>query len=301
MTGTIKTKTPKFKLIIPLFNIATWHDYIEENFRAIDALFYNIFDIQNFKGAWKNITEYSVGDVVFIPEDYEVDELGQLKTDEYGNLIESQYSGRMVKVLKNHTTDNSDYFSLYYFNHQDEYELFTDASTSQIFAQKAKDAANEAKQYSETATSQVQLCKNEVTNAKTQADLAKQYADKAKISENNASISRSNAKISENIAISMANLAQQYAEDAQTFRVINNTTVPVSAWIDNTSTTYKKKALITLENVTSNQIIDVYFAENEAISGNYSPVTDSVSSGVYIYAKEIPSSDITIPSILIFK
>ena len=49
MTGSIKTKTPKFKFIIPQFNIATWHDYIEDNFRAIDALFYNIFDIQKFK------------------------------------------------------------------------------------------------------------------------------------------------------------------------------------------------------------------------------------------------------------
>lgn len=233
MTGTIKTKTPKFKLIIPLFNIATWHDYIEENFRTIDALFYNLFDIQNFKGAWKNITEYSIGDVVFIPEDYEIDENGQLKTDEQGELIESQYSGRMVKVLVNHTTDNSDYFSQYLYQHLDYYEFFVDASTSQMFAQNAKDAANESKHYAEEATNQVQLCKNEVTNAKQevtnakeqvslaedQVNLAQQYANNAKVSENSAAVSRENAKVSEKVALKMADLTQQYTNDAKLWAV----------------------------------------------------------------------------------
>ena len=43
--GNIKDYTPNFKFIIPSFDIATWHDYIEENFRNIDALFYNLFGI----------------------------------------------------------------------------------------------------------------------------------------------------------------------------------------------------------------------------------------------------------------
>lgn len=343
MTGSIKTKTPRFKLIIPQFNIATWHDYIEDNFRAIDALFYNIFDIQKFKGSWKKVTDYKVNDVIFIPEDYEVDENGQLKKNDQGELIESEYSGRMVKVLKDHTTDNSDYFSLYYFNHKDEYELFADASTAQKFAQEAKKSELQAQQHAESAESQVQLAKDQVelakgyaeqaknnaTNAKEQVELCKEQVQLAKNEVTNAkqevtnaqeqvqlaTNEVNNAKEQVTLAANQVDLAKQevvnakhYADLAaesavlsQKIRVINNVVVPVASWINNSSSNYPQKALINIDNVTEEQIVDVYFAESEAVSGNYSPVTDSVDGGVYIYAKEIPSVDITIPSILIFK
>ena len=77
MTGSIKDYTPNFEFIIPEFNITGWHDYLEENFRSIDALFYNLFGINNFKGQWKNSTVYNVDDVVFIGEDtdYSVEEV----------------------------------------------------------------------------------------------------------------------------------------------------------------------------------------------------------------------------------
>ena len=236
MTGSIKTKTPKFKFIIPQFNIATWHDYIEDNFRAIDALFYNIFDIQNYKGSWTKTTEYKKDQVLFIPEDYEVDENGQFKTDEQGSLISSLYSGRMVKVLIDHTTNNSDYFSQFYYNHKNLYELFADASNSQVFAQRAENYAKTSKQYKDLAVQQAQIsinakqsCENEVkkakqevTNATNQANLSKQYADNAKTSENNAAISKNNAKTSETNATNQANLAQQYKNSAKDWAVSQN-------------------------------------------------------------------------------
>jgi hypothetical protein len=56
--GIIKDYTPNFSFKIPNFNIATWHDFIESNFRSIDALFYNLFGINNFKGEWTKITSY---------------------------------------------------------------------------------------------------------------------------------------------------------------------------------------------------------------------------------------------------
>lgn len=329
MTGSIKTKTPKYKFIIPQFNIATWHDFIEDNFRAIDALFYNLFDIQNFKGSWNKITDYKINDVLFISEDYEVDETGQLKKDDQGELILSEFSGRMVKVLKNHTTDNSDYFSLYYFNHKDEYELFADASTAQKFAQEAKKSEVQAQQYAESATNQVQLAKDQVelakgyadqaknnaTNATEQVELCKEQVQLAKNEVVNAQQEVTNAQEQVTLATNQVDLAKQevvnakhYADLAaesaslsQKIRVINNIVVPVASWVSNSSSTYSQKALISIDNVTVNQIVDVYFAESEAVSGNYSPVTDSVDGGVYIYAKEVPTSDITIPSILIFK
>lgn len=350
MTGSIKTKTPKFKLIIPQFNIATWHDYIEDNFRAIDALFYNIFDIQKFKGSWNKVTDYKINDVLFIPEDYEVDETGQLKKDDQGELIISEFSGRMVKVLKDHTTDNSDYFSLYYFNHKDEYELFADASTAQKFAQEAKKSELQAQQHVESAANQVQLAKDqvelakgyadqaknnatdateqvelckeqvqlaknevtnaqqEVTNAQEQVQLASNEVDKAKTEVNNAkeqvTLAANQVDLAKQEVVNAKHYADLAAESAilsQKIRVINNVVVPVASWINNSSSNYPQKALINIDNVTEDQIVDVYFAESEAVSGNYSPVTDSVDGGVYIYAKQVPSSNITIPSILIFK
>ena len=122
MTGSIKDYTPNFEFIIPEFNITGWHDYLEENFRSIDALFYNLFGINNFKGQWKNSTVYNVDDVVFIGED-------------------TDYSGRLVKVLVQHTTAGTGNFTEFFTANPSYYELFADASSAQIFAQEAKDWA----------------------------------------------------------------------------------------------------------------------------------------------------------------
>lgn len=131
--GSIKDYTPNFKIIIPRFDLATWHDYIEENFRNIDALFFNLFGINNYSGSWKQITEYKQGQVLFIPDDRDI------------NDEETIYSGRLVKVLVDHVTDNSDYFNVFYNSHPEYYELFADASSAQIFAQQAQEASKEAK------------------------------------------------------------------------------------------------------------------------------------------------------------
>lgn len=122
MTGSIKDYTPNFEFIIPEFNITGWHDYLEENFRSIDALFYNLFGINNFKGQWKNSTLYNVDDVVFIGED-------------------TDYSGRLVKVLVQHTTAGTGNFTEFFTANPSYYELFADASTAQLYAQEAKDWA----------------------------------------------------------------------------------------------------------------------------------------------------------------
>lgn len=122
MTGSIKDYTPNFNLIIPEFNITGWHDYLEENFRSIDALFYNLFGINNYKGIWTNNTVYNVGDVLFIGED-------------------TSYSGRLIKVLVQHTTAGTGNFTEFFTANPSYYELFADASTAQLFAQEAKDWA----------------------------------------------------------------------------------------------------------------------------------------------------------------
>ena len=165
--GSIKDYTPHYKLIIPEFDIATWHDYMEKNFRNIDALFYNLFGINNYSGDWEQLTEYKTGQILFIGEDLNSEE------------EETVYSGRLVKVLQNHTTDNSEYFNLYYEQHPEYYELFADASTAQLFAQQAQQSAAEAK------TSETNAKESE-TKAKNSEQTATQKASEASSSAQSA-------------------------------------------------------------------------------------------------------------------
>lgn len=120
MTGTIKNYTPNFNFILPEFNITGWHDYIEDNFRSIDALFYNIFDIQNYTGKWKRLTNYTVGQVVFISD-----------------ATSTNYLGKMYKVLVDHTTSDKP-FNEFYEENPTYYERFLDASSAQQYANYCK-------------------------------------------------------------------------------------------------------------------------------------------------------------------
>lgn len=192
--GNIKDYTPKFKLIIPRFDIATWHDYIEENFRNIDALFFNLFGINNYSGPWKQITSYTEDQVLFISDDRDI------------NGEETIYSGRLVKVLIEHTTDNSDYFSTFYSIHPEYYELFADASSVQIFAQQAQNSANEAKTSEINAKNSENVAiekQNEINNTvsvfnedvlQKSEQLATQIADGVEIMQQETAISAENVE-----------------------------------------------------------------------------------------------------------
>ena len=122
--GNIKDYTPNYKFIIPKFDTATWHDYIESNFRSIDALLYNIFVVNGYKGEWMNSTLYEVGSVLFIGD---------------GN---GDFTGKLFKVLVEHTTPNDGNFETFYENNPDKYEQFADFDAAERAAQLAKDWAN---------------------------------------------------------------------------------------------------------------------------------------------------------------
>ncbi|MBR3490196.1 MAG: hypothetical protein IKH36_01775 [Bacilli bacterium] len=122
--GNIKDYTPNYKFIIPKFDTATWHDYIESNFRSIDALLYNIFVVNGYKGEWTNSTLYEVGSVIFIGDD------------------NGEFTGKLFKVLVEHTTPNNGNFETFYENNPDKYEQFADFDAAERAAQLAKDWAN---------------------------------------------------------------------------------------------------------------------------------------------------------------
>ena len=77
-------------------------------------------------------------------------------------------------------------------------------------------------------------------------------------------------------------------------------TVLTSAWVaNNTYPDYPYRAAIYCDGVDDNMLPQVMFAPTEALSGNYAPVAQTYTDYVYIYAKEIPASNIIIPSILV--
>lgn len=76
------------------------------------------------------------------------------------------------------------------------------------------------------------------------------------------------------------------------------TTVQTSAWsADTTYDGYGYRASIAMSNVTSNYVPSVTFGITEAESGNFAPVADTYSGGVYIYAKEQPTEAVNVLSI----
>ena len=84
--------------------------------------------------------------------------------------------------------------------------------------------------------------------------------------------------------------------------IYENMIVSVSDWIaDDTYEQFGYKADISCEGVTEEFFSDVVFGIEEAISGNYAPISKTSEGIVTIYAVDIPEGDITIPTIKCIK
>lgn len=174
--GNIKDYTLNYKFIIPRFDIATWHDYIESNFRSIDAMLYYIFAVKQYKGEWLNSTNYVVGDVLFING--------------------GDYDSRLVKVLTNHTTPSAPTtFDEYLSTHPEYYDLYVDASGAEQAAQNAHTYMNNAQNYANLARDWARSMDGKVENvdysAKYYAQLA---ADTVRNNSANKSLSNLNSE-----------------------------------------------------------------------------------------------------------
>ena len=80
--------------------------------------------------------------------------------------------------------------------------------------------------------------------------------------------------------------------------VKSNVSVATSAW--NSSTTYSDypfRASVSISGVTTSYVPEVIFNMTDATGGNFAPVCETYNGGVYIYAKEKPTTTITIPTI----
>lgn len=84
--------------------------------------------------------------------------------------------------------------------------------------------------------------------------------------------------------------------------MFQNTTVATSAFVaDATYTDYPYRASVALSNVISGMIPEVIFGLEDAISGTFAPVAESYNGGIYIYANGVPSANITIPTIILWR
>lgn len=64
MTGSIYGYTAAYRFKLVDFNVAGWHTYEYENWRALDALLNSFVQLLNFQGVWQNATAYAANDVV---------------------------------------------------------------------------------------------------------------------------------------------------------------------------------------------------------------------------------------------
>lgn len=84
--------------------------------------------------------------------------------------------------------------------------------------------------------------------------------------------------------------------------VVSNVSVPVSLWVDDSTTEmYTAAAIVPVAGVASSLVPEVIFDMGDATSGNFAPVAESSNDGVKIYAKEKPTAAITIPTIILWR
>ena len=57
---------------------------------------------------------------------------------------------------------------------------------------------------------------------------------------------------------------------------------------------YDVKGTIEMLDITENDVVNVTFDMAQAVSGNFAPISNTYNGGVYIYAKERPTSTITV-------
>lgn len=81
-----------------------------------------------------------------------------------------------------------------------------------------------------------------------------------------------------------------------------NTSVAASAFApDTTYADFPFRASVSLAGVTGTMVPEVVFGATDAASGIFAPVAESISGGVYLYAAEVPSANITIPTIICWR
>jgi hypothetical protein len=95
--------------------------------------------------------------------------------------------------------------------------------------------------------------------------------------------------------------AQKLAADAVKLTFTNTTVEAASFTADETYGDFPYRAAVPLTGAAEAMTPEVVFGVTDAMSGTFAPVAESYAGGVYIYAAEIPSAAVTIPTILLWR
>ena len=95
--------------------------------------------------------------------------------------------------------------------------------------------------------------------------------------------------------------AQKLAADAVKLTFTNTTVEAASFAADETYGDFPYRAAVPLTGAAEAMTPEVVFGAAEAMSGTFAPVAESYAGGVYIYAAELPSAAVTIPTILLWR
>ena len=80
--------------------------------------------------------------------------------------------------------------------------------------------------------------------------------------------------------------------------VFNNVAAPSSAFASNSAyNDYPYRGVIALTSVESSMLPSVVFNLSDATSNNFAPVSETYDGGIYIYAADLPKTDMIIPTI----
>ena len=95
--------------------------------------------------------------------------------------------------------------------------------------------------------------------------------------------------------------ASNLAADAVKLTFTNTTVEAASFAADETYGDFPYRAAVPLTGAAEAMTPEVVFGVTDAMSGTFAPVAESYAGGVYIYAAEIPSAAVTIPTILLWR
>lgn len=95
--------------------------------------------------------------------------------------------------------------------------------------------------------------------------------------------------------------AEKIADGAVKLTFTNTTVAAAAFEPDTTYTDFPFRASVSLAGVTGAMVPEVVFGATDAASGIFAPVAESISGGVYLYAAEAPSANITIPTIICWR
>ena len=95
--------------------------------------------------------------------------------------------------------------------------------------------------------------------------------------------------------------AQKLAAAAVKLTFTNTVVEAASFTADETYGDFPYRAAVPLTGAAEAMTPEVVFGVTDAMSGTFAPVAESYAGGVYIYAAELPSAAVTIPTILLWR